>query len=676
MRKEIRTGEWASSLREPVTQACYLLTVTRAIQILPDLLVNQIAAGEVIDRPASVVKELVENSLDAGATHITVEIEGGGKKRIRILDNGCGMSAASAELALKRHATSKLTSIDDLFRMSTFGFRGEALPSIASVSKMTFTTRQRGEESIAALRLDIEGGTIVGRSEVGAPVGTCIEISELLYNVPARQKFLKGDATETSHITDVVSKLALANPEVHFRLKNRSRTTINAPVHTNYADRVKSVMGARLGRDAHEILSEYGGVRVQAFLAAPDVAQSTTRGLQLFVGRRAIRDRGILHAILQGYDELIPRGRYPVAVVLLDIPQADVDVNVHPQKLEVRFSDAQLVYAAVRQVVRSGVQEAGWNTMPVARPAQGQGAQASQLQIIAAKSPPRMFPAGPTPHAASAGAEGASPLAVSYAREHARLMLPWAGKVAPTQDGNSSPRPSRESDAKSFAPQEVTAKGSGPVGADNLSELLAQPDRDSRFFRSLRYMGQLDRTYLLCESEGELVMLDQHAAHERVELDKLLSRYHERSIAVQRLLFPQTIELSSEQSVAAGAHGDQLAAMGFELDEFGDAGGKACFALKAVPAGLLHAEPREVLLALLDDLARTGSGRAVDEKIEAMMATVACHSVVRAGDTLSAREVESLLAAMDGIDFRGVAPHGRPVLLRISVAEIARRFGR
>jgi DNA mismatch repair protein MutL len=286
-----------------------------------------------------------------------------------------------------------------------------------------------------------------------------------------------------------------------------------------------------------------------------------------------------------------------------------------------------------------------------------------------------MFPASPPAQMGRSGAElgGASALAVNYAREHAKLMLPWGGKVAPEQ-AVASRASSLET---AHAPVVVRATGSGPVQSDaQAADPYAQPRAGSTFFSSLRYMGQLDRTYLLCEADGELVMLDQHAAHERVELDRLLTRYRERTISVQRLLFPQTIALSPGQAAAAGAHGDQLAAMGFELDDFGEAGGQACYALKAVPAGLTHAEPTEVLLALLDDLARTGSGRAVDERIEAMLATVACHSVVRAGDTLNAREVESLLSAMDAIDFQGVAPHGRPVLLRISVGEIARRFGR
>lgn len=641
----------------------------KQILVLPEVLVDQIAAGEVVERPASVVKELVENALDAGATHITVEIEGGGARRIRVLDNGMGMSADQAELALQRHATSKLIALDDLFALESFGFRGEALPSIASVSRFTLTTRAREGEGqrpgLGAFQLQVEGGRIISRSEVGAPVGTCIDVQDLLFNVPARKKFLKGEATENSHITDTVSKLALANPAVHFRLKSRSRTTINAPSHGSYEERVNAVMGARLGADSHAVRGEYGGVKVQAFLASPSVAQSTTRGLQLFVGRRPIRDRGILHAVLQGYQDLVPRGRYPVAVILIDTPKADVDVNVHPQKLEVRFSDPQLVYAAVRQVVRNGCATAPW-----ALPESFGPGQSAQMQVTASSSPPYASQRLQARQSfAGAGAllgTPASALAVSYAREHAKMMLPWT-KTKPTREET---------------PVSAPAEGSGPtVAATPSAPSLAlveaeQPIDQPDFFRSLRYLGQLDRTYLLCEAQGALVLLDQHSAHERVELDKLLGRFREGSMPVQRLLFPQTVELSAAQAKAADAHGEQLAEMGFELDDFGDSAGVQSYALKAVPAGLRTAAPEEVLLTLLSELARTGSERAIDDKIESMLATLACHSVVRAGDSLDGKEVESLLSAMDGVDFRGAAPHGRPVLLRIGIDEIARRFGR
>ncbi len=648
------------------------------IQVLPDLLIDQIAAGEVVERPASVVKELVENALDAGASHISVEIEGGGKTKIRVLDNGCGMSAASVELALLRHATSKLRSVEDLFGLQTFGFRGEALPSISAVSKMTITTRQRESDAkhpggpLAAHRVIIEGGKIKSRSEVGAPVGTCIEVCELLYNVPARQKFLKGEATETSHITETMNKIALANPGVHIRLKNRSRTTLNAPGHDNHIDRVRAVMGSRLGKQMQRATGNYGGVEVEVYLAPPDLAQSTTRALQLFVGKRPIRDRGILSAVMQGYASLgergIPSGRYPAAVVLIETPGSDVDVNVHPQKLEVRFSDPQLVYAAVRQTVRSGVEEAVW----------GRAVETDEegpMRSITSKAPPRMDVYATKKSYSSHGTGvPASQLAVNYAREHAKSMLPWGRSKRPESDAEASVNPRAKAAARDTRkPKPASALSSTPA-LPNTEAGMA--NEENLFFSSMRYMGQLDKTYLLCEADGELVMLDQHAAHERVELEKLLKQYRERKIEVQRLLFAQRVELSQEQATAADAHGDQLAGMGFELDDFGDTEGAMSYALKAVPAGLHNAEPAEVLIKLLDNLVETGSGRAVDAKIEAMLAMVACHSVVRAGDSLGPREVQSLLQAMDHVDFRGAAPHGRPVLLRIGIDEIARRFGR
>ncbi len=673
--------------------------MAREIQVLPDLLINQIAAGEVVERPASVVKELVENALDAGASHVFVEIEGGGKTKIRILDNGIGMSAAGVEMALKRHATSKLRNIDELFGIQSFGFRGEALPSIAAVSRMTITTRER-EGASSATRVQIEGGKIVERSVVGAPVGTCIEINDLLFNVPARQKFMKGEATESSHISETMNKLALANPDVHFRLKNRSRTTLNAPRHENLRDRVIAVMGSRLGQNMQYASGECGGVLVKVYLGAPQLAQSTTRALQIFAGKRPIRDRGVLSAVMQGYGEKIPSGRYPAALILIETPNADVDVNVHPQKLEVRFADPQLVYAAVRQVVRTGVEEASWQVS-------GDGQQHGiQMHAITSSAPPRIDRfAGST---ASGVAAPASQLAVNYAREHAKRMLPGGRVNQPpgtAQERNSltDSRTGRASEEAS--PQRVFASGSranlpATMSAEQGTTDLAKAPKlehtdveelgsavpvvstadntvnTAGFFSSLRYLGQLDRTYLLCEANSELVMIDQHAAHERVELSKLIAQYHEETISIQRMLFPQRIELTVDQAKAADAHGSELAAMGFELDDFGDGGGTLSYALKAVPAGLRESEPANVLIELLDELTKIGSSRALDSKVEAMLATLACHSVVRAGDTLGPQEVQSLLQSMDAVDFSGAATHGRPVLLRIGVDEIGRRFGR
>ncbi|HVV85753.1 MAG TPA: DNA mismatch repair endonuclease MutL, partial [Kofleriaceae bacterium] len=328
-----------------------------AIAILPDHVVDQIAAGEVVERPASVVKELVENALDAGARTISIEVDGGGRRLVRVVDDGHGMTAADARLALARHATSKLRSVDDLAGIATMGFRGEALPSIASVSRLTLTTRGRASE--AAVRIVVDGGRVVSEEPCAAPVGTTIAVADLLHNVPARLKFLRGEATEASHVTETVERLALAHPEVGFRLRHAGRVALEIAPSAGPA-RVRTLLGGRLADRVHEVSLQEGGVVVHAYLAAPELAQTTSRGVQLFAGRRWIRDRTLLQAVTMGYGELVPRGRYPVAIVFVDVPGGEIDVNVHPQKLEVRFSDASAVAAAVRHAVRQGVAAAPW----------------------------------------------------------------------------------------------------------------------------------------------------------------------------------------------------------------------------------------------------------------------------------------------------------------------------
>lgn len=600
------------------------------ITVLDDEVIDQIAAGEVVERPASVVKELVENSLDAGATRVCVEIERGGKDLIRVIDDGSGMSAGDARLALQRHATSKITRLDDLAGLVTMGFRGEALPSIAAVSRMTLTTRTR--ESDAATRLVVEAGRVVDVADVGAPVGTQIEVSALLQNVPARLKFLKGDATETSHISDAVARLAMAHPSVHLQLKSgapRSRSMramIEAPPHKHGIERARCLLGARLGGRLHPAVGEENGVRVEVYLAAPELAMSTSRGLQLYVGKRAVRDRGLLHAVVMGYGDLVPRGRYPVAVVFVTVPSPTLDVNVHPQKLEVRFSEPQVVYAAVRHTVARAVAVAPWLREQLAV-----GSSPVRMEIIASTPPPHRV----------------SDIARSYARERERTMLPLGRST-----GWKVPPPVARAEPS-------TAERPLPAPATD-------------FFSSLRYLGQLDKTFLICEAAGELVLIDQHAAHERVEFQRLRARFTEQTLPVQRLLFPLRLELSdAEAAIVADAGGD-LAAVGFELEPFGG----TSFAVKAVPAGLRGDDPEKVLRELLGELVESGGSRAVDQRLDHVLATVACHSVVRAGDVLSGREVEALLSSMDGVDYKAHCPHGRPVLLRISVAEIARRLGR
>ncbi|HTM19199.1 MAG TPA: DNA mismatch repair endonuclease MutL [Kofleriaceae bacterium] len=591
----------------------------RSIEVLPDEVIDQIAAGEVVERPASVVKELVENALDAGARAITVEVDGGGRELVRVIDDGCGMSAAELRLALRRHATSKLRRVDDLFELGTMGFRGEALPSIAAVSRMLLRSRTAGELAATALR--VEGGELVEQAEVGAPAGTLVEVRDLLWNVPARQKFLKGAATEAAHVTDAVTRLALAHPDVHFLLRHGGRTALDAPPHADRLERARALLGARAGAPLHRASGQEAGVHVEALLGAPELAQTTARGVQLYVGRRWVRDRGLLHALGMGYGELVPRGRYPVAVVFIDLPGASVDVNVHPQKLEVRFADAQAVYAAVRHIVGAGVAAAPWLT--AAAPS-----APVRMHAIASMAPPPRAAERPRP-------------AWTRPRPLAEATLPL-GPIAP------------------------------PEGVAEAEPAPPAPSAVSDFFTALRYLGQLDRTYLVCEADGELVLVDQHAAHERVAFQRLRERWQERALPVQRLLFPETLALDPAHVAAAAESAAALAALGFEVEPFGE----ATLAVRAVPAGLRAGDGPAVLGELLDELADRGGSRALDERLDHVLATIACHSVVRAGDPLSPREADALLRSLDGVDFRAHCPHGRPVLLRIPVDELARRFGR
>jgi DNA mismatch repair protein MutL len=586
------------------------------IRVLPPEVADQIAAGEVVERPASVVKELVENALDAGARRIDVEVEGGGRRLIRVVDDGCGMSAEEARLALTRHATSKLARLEDLFTIATMGFRGEALPSIAAVSRFALTTRE--PSALAAVRLEVDGGVVTGEREVGAAVGTAVEVRDLLWNVPARLKFMKAESTEAAHVTEAVSRLAMAHPGVHFRLRHGGRVALELPPHGAPLERARAIVGRQLAARLHAAEGEESGVRLRVFLAPPDEAGTTSRGVSFYVGRRYVRDRGLLHALVMGYGELVPSGRYPQAIVFLDPPEGTVDVNVHPQKVEVRFARPQEVFAALRHTVARALGGAPWlGERPGARPSP------VAMYAVASPEPPARL----------------SDIAARYADRQEELLRGFTPRDGARRDVDPPPLPR-------------------PAAAG--------------FFGGLSYLGQLDRTYLVCEGAGEMVLIDQHAAHERIAFQRLREAHATSGPRTQRLLFPRTVELGAAQAAAAVEHRAALEAVGFDVEPFG--GDR--FALRASPVDLREDEVVPTLCELLAELAETDGSRAAEGRVELMLATVACHSVVRAGDTLSVAEAEALLHAMDAVDFRAHCPHGRPVLLRIGIAEIARRFGR
>jgi DNA mismatch repair protein MutL len=604
----------------------------RPIRVLPPALADQIAAGEVVERPASIVKELVENALDAGARRIDVEIEGGGRRLVRVVDDGCGLPPDEARLALKRHATSKLASADDLWGLATFGFRGEALPSIAAVSRLTLLSRPRDAAQGEGFRLVVEAGVETDAREAGVPPGTQIEVRDLFFNTPARAKFLKSESTEEANIYEAVLRLGIAHSEVHLRLRVKGALRLDLPPHRDLAERVRAALARRGAGALHEAAGEEGGVRVRGFLADPDAATTTARNTYLFVGGRAVRDRSLLHAVSQAYGPLLEKGRYPLAAVFLDVPGGELDVNVHPQKLEVRFARPQEVYAAVRHVLGAALARAPW--------LETGGASAQPLRAFTL----------PPAREARRWSVPSSPQAA----------LPLRARDAP---GGGEPLARRATEGEAAGARAVDA---APPPAEG----------PTPFFAGLAYIGQLHRTYLVCESAGalgELILIDQHAAHERVAYARLVAAHGRREVRRQRLLFPLPIEVDEAAAAAVeGAGQATLDGLGFEVER----AGARTVRVRAVPEMLKDADPKPLLRDVLAELAEGTPAAETLEGVDRVLATMACHSVVRAGDVLGRSEAVGLLAQLDGVDLRSHCPHGRPVMLRLPLGEIERRFGR
>jgi DNA mismatch repair protein MutL len=611
-----------------------LSTAAPRIHVLPQTLADQIAAGEVVERPASVVKELAENSIDAGAHRIDVEIEAGGRRLIRVVDDGGGMTAEEARLALIRHATSKISSPDDLWGLLTFGFRGEALPSIAAVSRLTLRTKRPG--ATAGFTLSYEAGLETGSGDVGMPEGTQIEVRDLFWNTPARLKFLKTEATEAANVAEAVVRLALAYPAIHFRLRGNGRVVLDLPPHRDMGERVRAALARRGASLLHEATGEEAGVSVRAFLAAPEEASSTPRSTFLFVAKRFVRDRSLLHALGMGYGELLEKGRYPLAALFVEVPGQELDVNVHPQKLEVRFARPQEVYGAVRHVVGAAVARAPW--LPPA--------------------PLRAYTLPPESLAATADQAAEGRVATPARRE----SRGWQETLRPV--ARARPRETAQVDP-----------GIEPLAESLPPDAVPTPaPRSDGFFGSLGYIGQVHRTYLVCESRDELVIVDQHAAHERITFERLRAAHRQRQVVRQRLLFPIPIEIDEPAMAAVreAAALDMLGALGFEVEAFGP----KTLLLRAVPDLLKRVDPKPLLLDVIAGLASDGQTGGAEASFDKVFATMACHGALRAGDAVSAEEARALLVQLDGVDLRSHCPHGRPVLLRMPVTEIEQRLGR
>jgi DNA mismatch repair protein MutL len=610
------------------------------IRVLEDRVINKIAAGEVVERPASIVKELVENAIDAGAKVIRVELKAGGRTLIRVSDDGTGMDRHDATLCLERHATSKIRTDEDLFSVQTLGFRGEALPSIAAVGRFELLTRKRGDD--VGTRIRVEGGKLVDLSEAGCPEGTDISLRSVFFNIPARRKFLRTAATELSHCIEAVTRQMLTRPDIDIEVVHDGRTVVRDAASEDTAGRAGTLLGPH-GTALVPISFSEGPMRAEALMSPVGVHRGSSRGASyLYVNGRYVQDMVLRRAVREAYRGLVPKGRFPTVVLRVTVPPDHVDVNVHPAKTEVRFRFAYDLTDAVARGLRAGLEGHGIKK-PVPTESRYQPdftqTHSSQPNLPLRASPGPMFrPPSPT---------GVRPQ---------RPQGPSGDPVIGSPLG-------QESRAASMALPDVN--DSPPTTADP-RDLLPVPR-----YADLKVLGQLANTYILCEGAGEMVVIDQHAAHERVQLHQLMKSPARHLGTGKRFLTPAVIELSPARAAALGAHVEALTRYGFELEPFGG----DSFALKCVPAALAGIDHVRLVEDVADDIAEGGQGRPAADVVEHALATMACHSAIRAGQALSLYEMRALLSATDRVDF-SVCAHGRPVSIRISAAELEKRFHR
>lgn len=569
------------------------------IRLLPPDVVGKIAAGEVVERPASVVKELVENSLDAGATQVAIEVQGGGVRLIRVSDNGSGIPNDEVELALQRHATSKITGVDDLERIKTLGFRGEALASIAAVAELDILTSAQGEKSGVLVRAK---GESVEKEAAGRPQGTTVTIRNLFRNFPARLKFLRSEASENGQIAHVVSEYALSFPEVRFSLTVDGRALMRTSGTGSLRNALAEVYGAATAQQMVAIKDEDAAPvtrlsalplpKVTGFVSAPSLSRSNRMAFSFFVNRRWVQSRLLSRAVEEGYRSLLPSGRYPIVAMNIAIPPSELDVNIHPAKTEIRFKNEQVLFGAVSRAVR---------------------------RTLSVGPPPEVVPKAFSPATAAASAS--------------RPLLP------------------REEMVELAVTPPVPVEASAPR------------------LPILRVVGQVSNCYIIAEGPEGLYLIDQHAAHERVLYEKISAQHASHQVEKQGLLEPVALELTPQEEEVIGAERERLAEFGFDLEPFG---GKS-YLLRAVPAMLPRAE---VATAVKEALAALTGGEGSNGSQERLAMSIACHSAVRAGQTLSLKEMHELLRQLEQAKMPRTCPHGRPTMVHLSSARLEKEFGR
>ena len=588
------------------------------IHILPEDLASKIAAGEVIERPASVVKELIENAIDAGAREIKVEIRNGGQRLIRVADDGAGIPAQEVATAFARHATSKLNSVDDLFNIRTLGFRGEALPSIAAVARVTMITRARDEDTGTQIRVD--GGKVIEQRAQGAPAGTMVTVEDLFRHVPARLKFLKTPATEAGHIADLIHAYALAFPALRFSLVNDDRLVFQSPGTGNLFDVLVKVFGIEIANQMLQTSSKVQGstseqpetsnlkletIQVTGFISPPNLNRSNRKYMFFFVNHRWVQDRTLQHAVIEAYHTALMVGRAPIVVLDIALPPDAVDVNVHPTKSEVRFRETSAVFNVVQRSVRAAL-------------------------IAQAPIPSVNIGTSFTPRNGEA-----SQLAIDLHRP-----ISTADDRAPTLQSSDHP-------------------------------ITQSPTRPLTQLPMLRVLGQILSTYIIAEGPDGLYLIDQHSAHERVLYEQLMAERANATLAIQELLDPLTLSLTPAQHAALDAHRDALASVGFRFEEFGN----QTILLRAVPAVMKQSDPRNALVQIIDEMEQ--GEEPLEKSAEARLISSVCKSIaVKGGQVLSLEEMRELVRRLEATTAPRTCPHGRPTMIQLNLGQLEREFGR
>jgi len=588
------------------------------IRVLPEGLTNKIAAGEVVERPASVVKELVENAIDAESRRIAIEVQGNGCRTIRVVDDGFGMEEDDVILAIERHATSKIEKDEDLAAIQTLGFRGEALPSLAAVSKFELTSRTRA--STAGTQIFVSGGVVKKVSQCGCPPGTQVWVRDLFFNQPARRKFLKTEKTEFGHVIDVLTRLALSRPEVHFSLRLRNRQVHDWPGAVNLQQRLAQVFSKGFSQSWLPLSEQQGSVSIKGYLSPPELHRSSSRMLFLYVNGRAVRDQLLRIAILEAYRTLLPKGQFPLGVLVLELPAEQVDVNVHPTKAEVRFRDPRGLTKKVTNAVRTaltGMERQRWT-----RP-------------LAAKGWQR---------------------AVGIPIQKQMKQVPLENMTV------AEPRHSSYA-ALNFLSAEA------PVG----KYLAEDKEEEARgIFEALSVIGQLHHSYILCEAQDGLILIDQHAAHERVFFEIFRREAMAGELPSQILMVPETIEVTGEEAAWLEDSLPMFSRLGFGLEPFGT----NTFVVRAVPAVALRQEVQRLLLELVASGCEGARSLGAEALLENLLQSMACRVAIKAGQKMGKDEMVALLQQLDGLDLSSTCPHGRPLWWKLTLDELERMFGR